>query len=233
MPRKYTPDQKTVALLQLQRNGGNIPITAAQMGIARSTLYGWQSDIQAKVQETALSVRQPAEHPEFEDDLEVLAFVRRQILDEMVKVSIDMRHQSDMTTPYQRVHILSQLMDRLMKLDEHLKPYQPPPQIKIVDYDDEPTSDPTLWLDIGSQVLGPFDLRDGLDILPLERARLYYQQTIPGCDPRITTYPTPGKFVENIDHYKQWEELNALWNTIPLPQILIDWEDGSKGLTES
>ncbi len=123
MPRKYTPDQKTAALVLLERNFRDFSLTSRQTAISKSTLYDWDSAIQAVFQETTPRVRQPAELPGFENDLDALAFIRQHIMDEMVRLSSSLQYDSGFSTPYQRVLVLSQLMDKLMKLDQHLQPY--------------------------------------------------------------------------------------------------------------
>jgi hypothetical protein len=123
MPQKYSPLQKAAALVLLERNSGNFPLTVQQTGISRSTLYEWQSEIQAFFQENTPSIRQPAELPVFSDDLETLAFIRKQIMDEMLRLAVSLKDDPGHSTPYQRVKVLAQLMDRLMKLDHHLQPY--------------------------------------------------------------------------------------------------------------
>ncbi len=123
MPRKYSPDQKTAALIQLERNGGNIPLTAGQTGISENTLYAWQRTIRVFFQQNPLPPQNPAESIAFHDDLSALAFIRQQIMNEMVRLSSSLQYDSGFSTPYQRVLVLSQLMDKLMKLDIHLKPY--------------------------------------------------------------------------------------------------------------
>ena len=125
MPRKYPPNQKTVALILLERNLRDFSRTSQQTGISRSTLHAWDSDIQAYIQETPTLVRQPAEVPVFENDLDALAFIRQNILGELSRLSASLKDDPGFSTPYQRALVLSQLMDKLLKLDLHLKPYTP------------------------------------------------------------------------------------------------------------
>ena len=67
--------------------------------------------------------------PVFKNDLDALAYLRRQIVNELVKIASAFQDSLQLVSPYQRVTILSQLTDRLMKLDAHLKPYAPREQV--------------------------------------------------------------------------------------------------------
>src|SRR5690349_4855229 len=135
MPFKYTPDQKTVALVLLERNLRDFSRTSQQTGISRSTLHAWDSDIQAYIQETPTLVRQPAELPVFENDMDALAFIRQNILGELSRLSASLKDDPGFSTPYQRALVLSQLMDKLLKLDVHLKPYEDLIEEEVIIYE--------------------------------------------------------------------------------------------------
>src|SRR5512145_280982 len=51
-----------------------------------------------------------------ESDIAALSNLRRHLLDELVTMSADLERGLKMTSPYQKVLILTQLLDRLMKL---------------------------------------------------------------------------------------------------------------------
>jgi hypothetical protein len=125
MPQKYTPDQKTAVMVLLERAGGNVPLVSQRTGIPVRTLYNWQCQLLPHLQQYAPFVPNPAETLAFDDDLSALAFIRKQIMDEMIRISSSLKNDNGITTPYQRVLVLSQLMDKMMKLDLHLKPYVP------------------------------------------------------------------------------------------------------------
>jgi hypothetical protein len=126
MPYKYSPEQKAAAMVRLERNHGDLHRTAAQTGISIRSLYEWSCSIQAwLLQHTPLDVQDTAVFPAFENDMETLAYVRQQIMDEMVRLSSALKSDTGISTPYQRVLVLSQLVDKLMKLDLHLRPYAP------------------------------------------------------------------------------------------------------------
>ncbi|MEO8606239.1 MAG: transposase [Chloroflexota bacterium] len=123
MPRTYSSDLKAAAMVAVERNNGNIQLVAQQFNIAENTLYAWRRNIQVFFQQNPLPPQYTAEVPAFENDLETLAFIRQNILGELSRLSASMQYDSGFSTPYQRALVMSQLMDRLLKLDVHLKPY--------------------------------------------------------------------------------------------------------------
>jgi hypothetical protein len=123
MPYKYHHDQKAAAMVTLERNRGDVQITSAQTGISVRTLYDWQRSMQVWLQHTPPAVQYTAELPAFENDLEALAFIRQNIIGEVSRLSASLQHDPGFSTPYQRALVMSQLMDKLLKLDLHLRPY--------------------------------------------------------------------------------------------------------------
>ena len=122
MPERnsYTTAQKTAAMTVLERNGGNIQLTAQQTGIPYRTIYDWQRDMLPMLEQYApASARPPTEMPTFENDLDALAFIRQNILGELSRLSASLQYDSGFSTPYQRALVLSQLMDKLLKLRHH------------------------------------------------------------------------------------------------------------------
>jgi transposase-like protein len=122
MPRKYSPSEKESALNRL-REIGSIPLTALHTNISERTLYAWRQ--QAWLLQT-LQQRTPPpplqkEAPIIEDDLEALTYLRGQIMAELLRLSSSFETDNLFTTPQQRVIILTQLVDRLIKLDAHLR----------------------------------------------------------------------------------------------------------------
>jgi hypothetical protein len=122
MSNRYLPDQKAAAMALLERNRGNIQVTAQQTGIPDRTLYDWQGDILPYLQQYAPPSPPASETPVFEDDLDALAFIRQNIINELSRLSASLQHDAGFSTPYQRALVLSQLMDKLLKLDGHLRP---------------------------------------------------------------------------------------------------------------
>ncbi len=143
--RRYTPAEKVSALEQLQTNGGNVTITALQTGISERTLYHWrrQDWLQQILQRQSPPplLQQP---PAFDDDLDALRFLRTQIMDELVSLAMTLKDGANLTTPYQRVALLSQLLDRLIKLDAHLKPYTPVEHTVRIEYADPDMEEDTV-----------------------------------------------------------------------------------------
>jgi transposase-like protein len=144
MPRHYSPEEKAAALVRLAENRGSITMTAHQLGIPRRTLRDWrQQDWLEKVAPPfpapppspppppPLAGQQSEEHPPFENDLDAVEFMRRQMLDDLVEISRTLRQDFACATPYQRLVIIPRLLDRLMKLDQLLRPYRPTEAIRL------------------------------------------------------------------------------------------------------
>src|SRR5688572_20308170 len=100
MPFRYPSEQKTAALILLERNLRDFSRTSQQSGISVSTLHAWDSDIQAYLLQNPLPERQPAELPVFADDLEALAFIRQNIIGELSRLSASLQHDPGFSTPY-------------------------------------------------------------------------------------------------------------------------------------
>lgn len=133
MPRLYPPEEKAAALVQLERNSGNIALTHLQTGIPERTLQNWRRKIQLQDLRwrPAAPPPQKKEVPEFEDDLEALAYMRQQIMSELLNIAANLQDGFALSLPHQRLQILGQLLDRLAELDERLKPYQEPDRVVI------------------------------------------------------------------------------------------------------
>ena len=139
MKTQYSAAQKAAIMTLLERNGGNVTLTAQQTGIPYRTIYDWQREMLPLLQQYApQSIPKAVETPTFENDLDALAFIRQNILGELSRLSASLQYESGFSTPYQRALVLSQLMDKLLKLDVHLKPYTPHEQQKIrIEFVDE------------------------------------------------------------------------------------------------
>ena len=124
MSRRYTPEEKANALVHLQMTG-DIAFTSKQLGIPERTLFDWRRDWYA-INPPPQSSPPRLQQPEFENDLQALAYLRKQIMAELIELAGSYQKGAMFTSPTQRIHLLSQLLDRLMKLDQHLKPYKPP-----------------------------------------------------------------------------------------------------------
>jgi transposase-like protein len=126
MTRRYTPEEKAEALALLQANRGNIALTHVQTTVPERTLRHWRRQQWLK-QQAQLPLPPPTpprqqqeDLPEFEDDATALKFLREQIIQELLQVAVSLKDSFSVTTPYQRVLVLSQLLDRLIKLDNYI-----------------------------------------------------------------------------------------------------------------
>ena len=129
MSRIYSPAEKAAALEQLERNAGNIALTAAQLGISDRTLYSWRQKLWLQQLLLRQNSSPPPQSPipTFPDDLTRMDYIRTQIMDELVRVADTLKEMPAATTPNQRALVLSHLLDKVMLLDAHLKPYRPKP----------------------------------------------------------------------------------------------------------
>src|SRR6478672_11100034 len=124
MPRKFSPTEKARALAHLH-NTGSFPLTALQTGISERTLYTWrqQEFLQQTLQQQPPAPLLQKETPTFENDAETLAYVRQQMMSQLVRLVSTFQEDHALATPHQRALALTQLIDRLIKLDDHLDPY--------------------------------------------------------------------------------------------------------------
>jgi transposase-like protein len=124
MPRKYSQSEKADALTCLHRTG-SFPITAMQTGISERTLYTWrqQEFLQQTLQQPTPAPLLQKETPTFENDAQTLAYVRQQMMSQLVRLVSTFQEDNAIATPQQRALVLTQLIDRLIKLDDHLDPY--------------------------------------------------------------------------------------------------------------
>ena len=125
MPRTYTPQQKAEALELLAATGGDIAQTQMKTGIAERTLYRWRNELWQTWRRQAPPPPSPKPLPQFADDLEAMDFLRQKIMAELLNLANNYQENLAYTTPTQRVTLMAQFLDRLITLDEHLKPYTP------------------------------------------------------------------------------------------------------------
>jgi transposase-like protein len=124
MSNRYESNEKAAAMALVERNRGNVQLTAQQMGIPERTLQSWLIDIRPYMHQFAPAREvSTVETPVFKNDLEALAFIRQNIIGEVSRLSASLQHDTGFSTPYQRALVMSQLMDKLLKLDLHLRPY--------------------------------------------------------------------------------------------------------------
>ena len=128
MPRTtYTTDQKMAALVELERCRGDILRASLNTGIPERTLYTWRRRFYAenKQQQTPAPPPLLKGLPTFGNDAETLAYVRQQMMSQLVRLVSTFQEDNAIATPQQRALALTQLIDRLIKLDHHLDPYMP------------------------------------------------------------------------------------------------------------
>lgn len=147
MSRRYTPEEKSAALEVLAASG-SIAFASRQTGIPERTLHTWRhQQLLAADQQRRHSPLPPP--LQFDDDLEALAFMRKQIMQELVNLSADLPDGLGVSSPYQRVLLMSHLLDRLMKLDAHLQPYTISNTVRRIEYvyPDQSVHNVPPWMD--------------------------------------------------------------------------------------
>ena len=120
----YSPQEKDAILEKLTANGGDVHQTFLETGVSERTLYRWRIELWQSWRRQLPPPPPPKPPPEFETDLQALAYLRRKIMTELIAVADTFEASANFATPSQRAKVLTQLLDRLMKLDEYLKPYQ-------------------------------------------------------------------------------------------------------------
>ena len=148
----YSPQEKDLILGKLAANEGDVHQTFLETGVAERTLYRWRAELWQSWRRQVPPPPPPKPPPEFETDLQALAYLRRKIMMELISVADAFEHSANFATPSQRAKVLTQLLDRLIKLDEHLKPYKvsnTPNRILF-------TGDPGLYIRNQEGLLGPF-----------------------------------------------------------------------------
>ncbi len=124
MPIQYAPDLKQQSLEILRDTGGDINIAHIKTGVPERTLYRWRNELwQSWRRTSATSVlpNPPKPLPQFEDDLEAMDFLRQKIMSELLNLANNFQTDANFMTPAQRIMLLTQLTDRFIKLDEHVR----------------------------------------------------------------------------------------------------------------
>jgi hypothetical protein len=131
MPRHYTAFQKGDALQLLDSLYGDIALTSERTGIPERTLRDWRRERERSSPPSpppfSAPPPPPNEVPDFEDQLDALNYIREQVMNELLNISANIGDTFAQTPPHKRLRVLSDLLDRLMKLDEIVKPYEPTP----------------------------------------------------------------------------------------------------------
>jgi len=193
MPRHYTTHQKADALQVLDTAYGDIALASQRTGIPERTLRDWRRERERSSPPSpppfSAPPPPPNEAPEFEDELDALIYMREQIMGELLNISANIQDTFAQTAPHKRLRVLSDLLDRLMKLDEIVKPYQPVPWYRF-------TWDTGLYVRTRTERHGPFTPDD----LPEKWREIFGEEPqleIYWGDNEITPVPE-GRFMEQV-----------------------------------
>ena len=124
MPIQYAPDLKQQALEIFRDTGGDINQAHIKTGVPERTLYRWRNALWQSWRRTSATPvlpNPPKPLPQFEDDLEAMNYIRQKIMSELLNLANNFQADANYMTPAQRIMLLTQLTDRFIKLDEHVR----------------------------------------------------------------------------------------------------------------
>jgi len=233
--RRYTEEEKAMALQTLANNLGSIAITSIQTGIPERTLFNWRRKQRLEQQAQAGFLRQhptlppqplPQESSENnretdEKDEEIHEFqrLRDQLMEHIFTLSQMISIDPD--TAYLKAAAISRLLDRVLKLEAHM-PQKDPGRI-VIEYYDAMTgkyNNIPPWVTPGNEesFWQRFD--------PEHKFDPYYD---PDNPPEEYTSEELAEYAQNYDG---WEEIAAL-EGIPLPKKPAQTDETSDDETSS
>lgn len=124
MPIQYAPDLKQLALEILRDTGGDINQAHIQTAVPERTLYRWRRELWQTWRRTSAAPilpNPPKTLPQFEDNLEAMDYIRQKIMNELLNLANNFQTDATFMTPAQRIMLLTQLTDRFIKLDQHVR----------------------------------------------------------------------------------------------------------------
>ena len=124
MTTHYPLDLKQQALEILRDTGGDINQAHLKTGVPERTLYRWRRELWQNWRRTSATPvlpNPPKPLPQFEDDLEAMDYIRQKIMSELLNLANNFQTDANFMTPAQRITLLTQLTDRFIRLDEHVR----------------------------------------------------------------------------------------------------------------
>jgi hypothetical protein len=129
MPRTYPPEYKAGVLERLRAYQGDITLVSRLTGVPERTLRAWRREIWLDLlpplppmpPPPPPSERQSAsELPKFDDFFQAMKFLREKMINELVSLAVSLSDSPGLMTPYQRLQLIMQLMNRIIGLHEYL-----------------------------------------------------------------------------------------------------------------
>lgn len=152
MPIQYAPDLKQQALEILRDTGGDIVQAHLKTDVPERTLYRWRRELWQSWRRTSASPvlpNPPNPLPQFEDNLQAMDYIRQKIMNELLNLANNFQTDANFMTPVQRIMLLTQLTDRFIKLDQHVRVREEESEVHEesgrpfeIDYDVEEKDDP-------------------------------------------------------------------------------------------
>lgn len=140
MSRHYAPEEKDAALAALHANHGSVPRTSLQTGIPERTLYTWRRELWRQRRQNpdpAPPPPPPTDPPaDASDTTEAMTYIRQRIITELMTLIQSFEQDFALSSPYQRVQAISQLLDRVLKLNDYRPPEETVFRIEYEDPDD-------------------------------------------------------------------------------------------------
>ncbi|MBZ0290953.1 MAG: hypothetical protein K8L99_00145 [Anaerolineae bacterium] len=134
MSKRYSPDHKALVMSLLRQNGGNTTLTSQQTGIPARTLRDWRQHDPAP-----LSPALPLPVEEEEDPGDEMLRLRQTLMRRVFQLAADL--DADYIPARDRAFALTNLIDRILKLDTLIPRYAEKEVVIRFEYED-PQVDP-------------------------------------------------------------------------------------------
>lgn len=247
MPPRYTPQYKAAVLQKLRDNYGDVARTSLQMGIPERTLYAWKRELQQLQQQQSplpqqytadpnpIGIMAPIAQPitsdksgttvtptytSFTDEGEAFHYLRGRLLDELFKIVASLDDSYILMPPHQRALLVSQLIDRLVKLDAYI-PRVVPKTLQIMVLDEGVFPEDNAATDLVHHMGWPDDgvtFKEAYGDVPVEN--------IPAFDPNhLAGWLGEGEPWFETDQVYDDEDVYDPASTLTLPSHNQDWDD--------
>jgi transposase-like protein len=246
MSPRYNAQSKAEILAQLRANFGDVARTSRQMGVPERTLYAWKRQLQQlQQQQSPLPQHYTADpnpssvmasntrlttsdksgttvtptYTSFTDEGEAFHYLRGRLLYELFKIVASLDDSYTLMPPHQRALLVSQLIDRLVKLDAYI-PRVVPEALQIMWIEDGVFPEDNAAADLVHHMGWPdygLTFKEAYGDMPVEN--------IPAFDPNhLAGWLGEGEpWFETDQEYD--EDVYDPASTLTLPSLDQDWDD--------